>query len=335
MSFLKSLYTTVKEPRTSDIEVPIEDLLNPAPPVPIKDNIKEDGSRRNQAEDTRQSFQDWDSSASYSQGRKSFLSSSRLTSTFAACFGHIYTDGLLTTKPISPALLQRAPHLDDFVPHSESIQERLCRLDEMDLSESRILFLEKIHQEMWADLPTIGFIKWNDLPWPVFVRTTCPEDLMLHRIVSYLLQVSSGMNIKEALVDSSRLQWAQQRLRILLGYWGQPSLQKKVENSADKTMIQGVNVVMNHLESVLDFVNTHQVDETRHTGLIANISQTFLKHVGKNLARVLTDTSDNSGCYKSLLRLETDSAQKMLNFLQTVRSVAAQHHDESHYLEAS
>ena len=333
MSFLKSLYITVNEPRTSDIEVPIEDLLNPAPPLPTKEKRKEDGSRRKQAEDTRQSFQDCDSSGSYSQQKKSISSSSRLTSTFAGCFGHIYCDGL-STKPISPARLQRAPLPDDSVPPSESIQERLCRLDEMDLSESRILFLEKIHQEMWADLPTIGFIKWNDLPWPVFVRTTCPEDLMLHRIVSYLLQVPSGMNIKEALVDSSRLQWAQQRLRILLGYWGQSSLQKKVKNSADKTMIQGLNVVMNHLETVLDFVNTHQVDETRHTGLIANISQTFLKHVGKNLARVLTDTSDNSG-YKSLLRLETDSAQKMLNFLQTVRNVAAQHHDESHYLQAS
>jgi hypothetical protein len=251
------------------------------------------------------------------QQRNSFLSTSRLTFTFADCFGHIYCDGLSTTKPTSAALLQRAPLPDDSVPHSESIQERLRRLDEMDLSESRILLLEKIHEEMWAELPTIGIIKWDDLPWPVFVRTTRPEDLMLHRIVSYLLQVSSGMDIKEALLSSSRLQWAQQRLRILLGHWGQPTLQNKVENSADKTMIQGVNVVMNHLESVLDFVNTHQMDEAHHTDLTTIISQTFLKHVGENLAQILTDPSDNSG-YKSLLRLEGDSAQKMLNFLQTV-----------------
>jgi hypothetical protein len=203
----------------------------------------------------------------------------------------------------------------------------------MDLSESRILLLEKIHQEMWAGLPTIGFIKWNDLPWPVFIRTTCPEDLMLHRIVSYLLQVSSGMDIKEALVDPSRLQWAQQRLRILLGHWGQPSFQKEVEKSTDKTM-KGVNVVMNHLESVLDFMNMHQIDETHHTDLTPIVSQTFLKHVGENLARILTDTSDNSG-YKSLLRLEGDSAQKMLNFLQTVRHVTSQYHHESHYLQAA
>jgi hypothetical protein len=74
----------------------------------------------------------------------------------------------------------------------------------MGLSESRILLLEKIHQDMWAELPTIGIIKWDDLPWPVFVRTACPEDLMLPRIVSYLLQVSSGMDIKKALVDSRK-----------------------------------------------------------------------------------------------------------------------------------
>jgi len=141
---------------------------------------------------------------------------------------------------------------------------------------------------------------------------------MLHRIVSYVLQASSGMDIKEALVDSSRLQWAQQRLRILLGDWGQPILQKKVKNSADKTMIQGVNVVTNHLKTVLDFVNTHQIDDKHHPDLTAIVSQPFLKHVGQSLARILTDTSDNSG-YKSLLRLEGDSAQKMLNFLQTVR----------------
>ena len=196
------------------------------------------------------------------------------------------------------------------------------------------MLLEKIHQEMWAELPTIGIIKWDDLPWPIFVRTSCPEDLILHRIVSYLLQVSSGMDIKEALMDSSRLQWAQHRLRILLGHWGHSILQRKVENSADKTMIQGVNVVMNHLESVLDVVNTHQIDKTHHTVLTAIISQTFLKHVGENLARVLTDTSDNSG-YKSLLRLEGDSAQKMLNFLQMVRHVTAQYHHKSHYLQAS
>ena len=226
------------------------------------------------------------------------------------------------------------PLPDESGHHSESIQESLCRLDDMDLSESRILLLEKIHQEMWAELPTIEFIKWGDLPWPVFVRTTCPEDLMLHRIVSYWLQVSSGMDIKEALVDSSRLQWAQQRLRILLGHWGQPGLQKKVENSADKTIIQGVNVVTNHLESVLDFVNTHQIDEKHHTDLTATISQTFLKDVGQNLARILTDTSDNSG-YKSLLRLEGETAQKMLNFLQTVRHVTAQYHHDSHYLRAA
>ena len=204
----------------------------------------------------------------------------------------------------------------------------------MDLSQSRILLLEKIHQEMWAELPTIGFIKWDDLPWPVFVRATCPEDLMLHRIISYLLQVSSGMDIKEALMDSSRLQWAQQRLWILLRRWGQPSWQKKVKNSEDKTMIQGVNVVMNHLESVLDFVTTHQIDEAHHTDFTAIVSQSFLKHIGQNLAWILTDTLDNSG-YKSLLRLERDSAQKMLNFLQTVRHVTAQYHHESHCLQAA
>ncbi|EDR08211.1 uncharacterized protein LACBIDRAFT_297628 [Laccaria bicolor S238N-H82] len=253
---------------------------------------EEDGSHIKQAEDTRMGFQDCNSSD---------------------CFGHIYC-GLSMTRPISAALL---PLPDDSVPHSESIQERLRRLDEMDLSESRILLLEKIHEEMWAVVPTIGIIKWDDLPWPVFARTTCPEDLMLHRIVSYLLQVSSGMDIKKALVDSSRLPWAQQRLRILLGHWGQPSLQKKVENSADNTMIQGVNVVTYHLESVLHFVNTHQVDEAHHEDLTTIISQTFLKNVGENLARILTDSSDNSG-YKSLLRLEGDSAQKMLNFLQTL-----------------
>jgi len=281
---------------------------------------EEDGLQRKQAEDMRQGFQDCFLSGSYSQQRNSFLSSSRLTFTFADCFGHIYCDGLSTTKPISAALL---PLPDDSVSHSESIQERLRRLDEMDLSESRILLLEKIHEEMWAELPTIGFIKWDDLPWPVFVRTTCPEDLMLHRIVSYLLQISSGMDIKEALMDSNRLQWAQQRLRILLGHWGQPSLQKKVENCADKTMMQGVNVVKNHLESVVEFVNKLQIDEAHHTDLTAIISQTFLEHVGQNLARILTDKSNNSG-YKSLLRLEGDSAQKMLNFLQTVRHVTAQ-----------
>ena len=157
---------------------------------------------------------------------------------------------------------------------------------------------------------------------------------MLHRIVSYSLQVSSGMDIKEALVDSSRLQWAQQRLWILLGHWGQPSLRKKLENSADKTMIQGVNVVMNHLESVLDFVITHQIDEAHHTDLPAIVSRTFFKHIGQNLARVLTNTSNNSG-YKSLLRLEGDSAQKMLNFLQTVRHATVQYHHESHCLQAA
>ena len=224
---------------------------------------------------------------------------------------------------MSAALLQRARLPDGSVPHSESIQERLCRLDEMDLSESRILLLEKIHQEMWAGLPSIDFIEWKDLPWPVFVQTTCPKDLMLHRIVSYLLQVSSGMDIKEAVVDSSQLQWAQQRLRILLEHWGQPSLQKKVENAADKTLIQGVNIVTNHLKRVLDLMNAHQIDEAHHMDLTAIISQSFLKHVGENLARILTDSSDNSG-YKSLLRLEGDSAQRMLNFLQTVRHVTAQ-----------
>jgi len=158
---------------------------------------------------------------------------------------------------------------------------------------------------------------------------------MLHRIVSYLLQVSSGMDIKEALVDSSRLQWAQKRLRILLGHWGQRSLQKKVENSADKTMVQGVNVVKSHLESVLDFVNSHQIGENHHTNLTTIISRTFLEHVGENLARILTDTSVNSG-YKSLLRLEGDSAQKMLNFLQTVVHVTAEYQNhESHYLQAA
>jgi len=291
---------------------------------------EEDGSQRKQAEDTRLGFQDCGSSGSYCS-TNSFLSSSRLTFTFADCFGHIYCDGLSTTKPISAALL---PLPDDSVLHSVSIQGRLRRLYEMDLSESRILLLEKIHKEMWAELPTIGIIKWDDLPWPVFVRTTWPEDLMLHRIISYVLQVSSGMDIKEALVDSSRLQWAQKRLRILLGHWGQPSLQKKVENSADKTMIQGVNVVTNHLESVLEFVNKLQIDEAHHTDLTAIISQTFLINVGENLARILTDTSDNSG-YKSLLRLEGDSAQKMLNFLQTVRHVTAEYHHESHYLQAA
>ena len=253
---------------------------------------EEDGSQRKQPEDTRQGFQDWDSSGSYCSTKK-FLFFPK--STFADCFGHIYCDGLSTTKPTSAALLQRAPLPDDSDPHSESVQERLDRLHEMDLSESRILLLEKIHQEMWAELPTIGFIKWDDLPWPVFVRTTCPEDLMLHRIVSYSLQLSSGMDIKEALVGSSRLQWAQQRIRILLGQWGQPGLQKEVENSADKTMIQGVNVVTNHLESVLDFVNTHEIDEDHHPDLTTIISQTFLEHVGENLVRILTDTSDNSG----------------------------------------
>ena len=261
-------------------------------------------------------------SGSYSQQRYFFLSSSRLTFTFAESFGDIECDGLSTPKPIHAALPQRTPLPDDSVPHSGSIQERLCRLDEMDLSESRILLLEKIHLEMWAELPTMGFIKWDDLPWPVFVRATCPEDLMLHRIVSYLLQVSSGMNIKEALVDSSRPQWVQQRLWTLLGHWGHRTLQKKVENSADKTMIQGVNAVTNHLESVLDFVTTHQINEAHHMDLTAIVFQTFLKHVGQNLARILTDTSDNSG-YKSLLRLKGDSAQKMLNFLQTVRHVTA------------
>ena len=229
---------------------------------------------------------------------------------------------------------ETVPLSDDSVPHFESIQERLRRFDEVDLSESRILLLEKIHQEMWAKLSTVEFIKWDDLPWPVFVRTTCPEDLMLYRIVSYLLQVSSGMDIKEALVDSSRLQWAQQRLRNLLGQWRQPGLQKKVENSADKTIIQGVNVVINHLESVLDFVNMHQIDKTHDTDLTAIIHQTFLKHVGENLARILKDTSDNSG-YKSLLRLEGNKAQKMLNFLQTVRHVTAQYHHESHYVQVA
>ncbi|KIJ97729.1 hypothetical protein K443DRAFT_105163, partial [Laccaria amethystina LaAM-08-1] len=248
---------------------------------------------------TRQGFQNWDSSG---------------------CFGHIYCDGLSTTKPISAAVAQRAPFPDDSVRHFESIQERLCRLDGMGLSESRILLLEKIHQDMWAELPTTGIIKWDDLPWPVFVRTACPEDLMLPRIVSYLLQVSSGMDIKEALADSSRLQWAQKRLRILLSHWKQPGLQKKVENSADKTVIQGVNVITNHLKSVLDFVDTYQIDEKHHTQLTAFLSQPFLKHVGQSLARILTDTSNNSG-YKSLLRLERDSAQKMLNFLQTLVSL--------------
>ena len=236
---------------------------------------------------------------------------------------------------MSAALLQRTPLPDDSVSHCESIQECLCRLDKMDLSETRILLLEKIHQEMWVELPTIGLIKWDDLPWPVFVRTTCPKDLMFHRIVSYSLQVSSGMDIREALVDSNRLQWARRRLRVLLGRWGQLGLQKKLKNSADKTTIQGVNTITNHLESVLDFVDTHQIDgETHHTDLTAIISQTFLKHVGENLARILTDTSDNS-CYKSLLRLEGDSAQKMLNFLQMVRHVTVQYHHESHYLQAA
>jgi hypothetical protein len=61
------------------------------------------------------------------------------------------------------------------------------------------------------------------------------------------------MDIKEALVDASWLQWVHQRLWILLRHWGQPSLQKKVENSSDKTMIEGASVVTNHLESILDF----------------------------------------------------------------------------------
>ena len=278
--------------------------------------------------------QDWDSSCSYSQKRISFLSSSRLIFTFADYFGDIDSDGLSTTEPIYAALLRRTPLPDDSVPHSESIQERLRRLDVMDLSESRILLLEKIHQEMWTKLPTIGFIKWDDLPWPVFVRPTCREDLMLHRIVSYLLQVSSGMDVKEALMDSSHLQWAQQRLWILLGHWGQPRLQKKVKNLANKTIIQGVNVVVDHLESVLHFLNTQQIDEAHHTDLTAIVSQTFLKHTGQNLALILTDPSDNSG-YKSLLRLKGDSAQKMLNFLQTVCYATAQNHYESYYLQAA
>ena len=125
---------------------------------------KEDGSKRKQAEDTRQGFQGWDSIGSYYQQRNSFLFSSRLTFTFEDFFGHVYSDGLSTTKPISATLLQRAPLPDDSVPHSESIQKRLCRLDELDLSESCILILEKIHQEMWAELPTIRFIEWDDLP---------------------------------------------------------------------------------------------------------------------------------------------------------------------------
>ena len=204
----------------------------------------------------------------------------------------------------------------------------------MDLSESRILLLEKFHQEMWAKMPTIGLIKWDDLPWPVFIRATCPEDLMLHRIVSYLLQVSSGKDIIEALVDSSRLQWVQQRLWILLGHWGHPTLQKKLKSSADKTMIQGLNVVMNHLESVLELANTRQIGEAHHTDLAAIVSQSFLTHVGQHLALILTDTSDNSG-YKSLLRLQGNSAQKMLNFLQMVRHVTAQYLQESHYLQAA
>ena len=157
---------------------------------------------------------------------------------------------------------------------------------------------------------------------------------MLHRIVSYSLQVLSGMDIKEALVDSSRLQWVQQRLWILLGHWGHPTLQKKVKNSADKTMIQGVIVVMNHLKNVLELVNTHQIGEANHTDLTAIVSQSFLKHVGQHLASILTDPSDNSG-YKSLLRLEGDSAQKMLNFLQMVRHVTAQYLQEFHYLQAA
>ena len=238
------------------------------------------------------------------------------------------------TEPISAAVMQSPPPPDDTVSHTESIQERLCRLDEMDLSESRILLLEKIHEEMWAKLPTVGFIKWSDLPWPIFVRTACPEDLMFHRIISYLLQVSSGMDIKQALVNPNRLQWAQQRIQILLGRWGQPSLQRKLENSADKTMTQGVNVVTNHLESLLDFVNTHQIDEGLHTGLTTILSQTFLKHLSESLTRILRDTSDNSG-YKSLLRLEGDSAQRMLNCLQTVRHVNIQYPHESHYLQAA
>ena len=87
-------------------------------------------------------------------------------------------------------------------------------------------------------------------------------------------------------------------------------------------MIQGLNVVTNYLKSVLNFVKTHQIDENHQTDLTAIVSQTFIKHVGQNLARILTDTSDNSG-YKSLLSLKGDSAQKMLNFLQTVRHVTA------------
>ena len=302
------------------------------------DNEKEEGSRERKRRRTwedgpkrkkvRQGFQDWNSSGSYSPQSNFFFSSSCLTLTFADCFGHIYCDDLWTTKPISTDLLQRPPCPDDSVPHSESIQEHLYRLDEMALSESRILLLEKIHQEMWAQLPTMEFIKWDDLPWPVFSRTTCPEDLMLHRIVSYLLQISSGMDINEALMDSNRLQWAQQRLRILLGHWGQPGLQKKVENSADKIMIQGVNVVTNHLESILDFMKAHQIGKTHHTDLTAIVSQTFLKHVGENLARILIEKSS----YKSLLKLVGDSAQKMLNLLQMVRHVTAQYHHESHYL---
>ena len=139
------------------------------------------------------------------------------------------------------------------------------------------------------------------------------------------------MDINEALMDSSRLQWAQPRLRILIGLWGQSGLKKKVENAADKTMMQGVNAVTNHLESILDFVNAHQVGETHHTNLTAIISQTFLKHVGENLARILT----NKFGYKSLLRLVGDNAQKMVNLLQTVRHVTAQHHHGSHYLQAA
>ena len=266
--------------------------------------------------------------------KRFFLSSSLLTFDFADYFGRIYCDGISMTEPISAALMQSPPPPDDTVSHTESIQERLCRLDEMDLSESRILLLEKIHEEMWAKLPTVGFIKWSDLPWPIFVRTACPEDLMFHRIISYLLQVSSGMDIKQALVNPNRLQWAQQRIQILLGRWGQPSLQRKLENSADKTMTQGVNVVTNHLESLLDFVNTHQIAEGLHTDLTTILSQTFLKHLSESLTRILRDTSDNSG-YKSLLRLEGDSAQRMLNCLQTVRHVNTQYPHESHYLQAA
>ena len=149
----------------------------------------------------------------------------------------------------------------------------------------------------------------------------------MRSMVPHLPHVMRFSWCKEALVDSSRLQWVQQRLQILLGQWGQPVLHKKIKNSADKSMIRGVNVVINHLKGVLDFVNTHHMD------LTAIISRTFLKDVGQSLAWILTDTSDKSG-YKSLLRLEGDSAQKMLNFLQTVCHVTAQYY-KSHYLQAA